>query len=372
VRVPTKSIVLMGGHHLVGGVCFDLDLNLYVAYNSVNKLVKIDFSDPYPGPDSILMSMNALGYVPHLEIESMTYYYSNIIDEGIIMLLKNGEVWHKSLIDFRETRWPCNPDGTPIPYPETAPYPPCLGAAGIEYHDGHVFLTFPQFNRVTKMAIRTLNPVAHYQTGVPMETPYPPTGISWDGVNSRWITIDPVKGDLVYGNPFDFTEGGREKYTYTVYNDCFDGDLAWSKGAIPFAAGKDFFVVAYKDKVTAFMEPWYRLFSVNDFTGVVEPIDGVLFDNVDVGDMVVKHLRLENMSNSMRQALTLSIVPDIHISADDDILLSISPTGPWYSQLLLGDFVGLGILDFYMRYYPGPGTQRGVYTVQLALNYTAS
>ena len=371
MRVPTKSIVLMGGNHTVGGVCFDHDINLYIAYNDVNKLVKMHFADPYPGPNSVQFSMNALGYLPYCEVRSMTYYYSTRIDKGIIMLLKNGEIWHKSLSTFQEVRWPANPDGTSLAYPETAPYPPGLGASGIEYYNDAVYLTYPQFNKVRKLAVLTLSPIATYPMGVPTDTPYPPAAVSWDGVNTRWVTIDPVKGDIVYGNQFDFAEGGREKYTYGIFNECFEGDIAWSKTAIPTAPTKDYFVIGFKNKVTAFMEPWYKLYTVNDFTGIIEEVDGVLFDNVEVGEMVVKHLRIENMTNTLRQAMTMGIVPDATISADDDMGISLSPTGPWHNQISMGDFPGLATLDFYMRYFPAVNTERGIYTVQLAINFTA-
>lgn len=369
MRVPTKIINLMGGEKQAGGACFDLVNNLYVSYNDVNKLVKVNFSDPFPGASSVMFSANALGYEDFCTVRSQTFYYGALVDQGIIFLLKNGEVVHKSLRTFQETRWPANSSGESIPYPSTAPYPPLRGASGIEYHDDALFVTMPQYNQVWKVALVTLAKIAEYPMGVPIDTPYPPAALSWDGVNTRWATIDPVKGDIVYGDALDFHEGGRERYTYGIFGDCFTGDIAWAKTALPGYPGKDFFVTAFKNQITAFMEPWYKLYEVNDNTGEIREVDGINYDNVEVGGQEIKHLRLENMTPTLRQGMVIGIVPDPTITADDDLHLSISPAGPWSKTIALGDFPGLATVDLWMRFYPSVGTIRGVYNVQLSIDF---
>lgn len=364
MRIATKILNIMGNTCPYGGVALDTDNILYAVVNGANKLVAVDLTDSRPGPDCIRYSMNAFGYDTFCEVRSITVLDHSAYNKSVLMLLKNGEIWRKDLTDNSETKWED---------PAWAfPYPQCRGASGIEYHDGALYVTFPQANAVKKLSLQTLQVVAEYPLGVTADSPYPPAAISFDGVNDRWVTVDPVKGDIVYGNALDFQEAGRERYTYNIYNRCFDGDIAWSKSALPSMAGHDFFVLCSENRIILFTEPWYKLYEVDDFTGVYTEVDGILFDNTEIGENVRKHLRLENMTDRLREGLTISLTDNPATTVDDYLHLSLASTGPWEKLIEAGDLSGHGVIDFYMRFYPQTGVDLGTFTVDLLLDWQST
>lgn len=361
MRIASKVLNLMGNRYAYGGVALDSSNVLYVVVNEANKLVAVDLTDASAGPDCIQFSTNALGYDTFCEVRSITVLNHVSYAKSIIMLLKNGEVWRKEIGSKAEEKW--------VDPAWTYPYPQCRGASGIEYYDGALFVTFPQLNIVKKLSLQTLQLIAEFPLGQTADSPYPPAAISYDGVNARWVTIDPVKGDIVYGNAIDFQEAGRERYTYEIYNRCFDGDIAWSRSALPATPGHDFFVICVDKKVVVFTEPWYKLYEVNDSTGTYQEVDGVLFDNTEVGEEVKKHFRIENLTDRLRQGLTITLTENPAIYADDYLHLSLSSTGPWTKTIEAGDLNGNAVVDFYMRFYPQMSVELGTFVVELVLDW---
>lgn len=361
MRVASKVFNLMGNKYKYGGVALDSNNILYVVVNEANKLVAINLVDSYIGPDAIKFSTNAFGYAPYCEVESITVLDSPLYNFSILMLLKNGEIWRKDLSTKEEEKW-ADPAWS-------WPHAQCRGASAIEYYDGSLYAAFPQFNVVRKLAIPTLQVLAEYPLGVTSDSPYPPTALSYDGVNDRWITIDPVKGDLVYGNRFSFQEAGRERYTYGIYNRCFDGDLAWSKSSLPDLPGHDFFVICVENMVMLFREPWYKMYQVDDFTGVYTEIDGVLFDNAEIHENMTKHLRIENVTDRLRQGMTISLTDNPMVTADDYLHVSLTPAGPWEKSISVGDVNGYGVVDFYIRFFPQATVELGTFMVELVVDW---
>jgi len=366
----------MGSKYEYGGVALDNRNRLYVVVNGINKLYCINVEDPRPGPDAILFSTNAFGYADFCEVRSITWMDSVSYNPSIVMLLKNGEVWRKDLMNWESEHW--------FDTAWTMPFPKCRGATGIEYYNEAIYLTFPEFNQVRKMSLSTLQDIAQYRTGVPTDMPYAPGGITVDRVTGRWAILDTVRGDIVYHDLFDFNEGARERYTYGLYNQHFSGDIAWSKVPLPHSPGKDFFVLAYniqgnyetcctpEGRLVLYGTAWFKLYEVDDFTGTMTEISGVLLDNVEAGQCAVKHLRLENMTDFVHRALTISIADDPRITADDYLHLSLSPVGPWTRTIEAGDVPGHGYVDFWIRYFPQVGVEAGSFVVQLVLDFDRS
>lgn len=346
----------MGNRYPYGGICLNSTNELYVAVNGCNKLVCYDNI-----ADAILWSANALGYAPFCEIQSMCYLETPAYNPSVVYLLKNGEVWRKDLQDFTEEKWG-NPD---------AEIPECRGASGIEFLNNSLYVTFPQFNCIRRLGLGTqqLGMISQGFTGVPTQSPYPPAAISYDGINGRFAVIDPVKGDLVYLDTDTFDEVGRERYTFDIYNRCFDGDLAFGKIPLPAAPGKDYFLTCVDSHILQYAEPWYDLYEVDDLTGTMVQIDAVIMDNVEVGENVIKHYQIKNRTGVIKQALTISITEDPTIMADDRTWLSASQTGPWEKTIVLGDVAGNASIDFYVRFHPQYGIDLGSFTVELVVDY---
>lgn len=361
MRVASKQITLMGGNYTLGGVALSLDNKLFVVVNEANKLVCLDFTDPKPGPDAILYSTNAFGYAPFCNVRSITYMGTTGYNPSVIMLLENGEIWQKDLTTKEEIKW-ADPAWA-------YPYPQCRGAAGIEFQAGAIYVAFPQKNVVQKLSLGTLQLLAEYSMGLPSSTSYPPTALTKDNVTDRWVTIDPVKGDIVYGNPLDFTETSRERYTYGIYNTCFNGDIAWAKTALPSAPDKDFFVVAVGKQLIVFTEPWYKLYEVDDVLATYKEVDGILFDNAEVGEDLKRHLRLENKTDRLRQGMTITVQDDPTRAVDDALTLSTTPVGPWARSISVGDLSANGVKDFYLRFFPQSNVELGTFTVQLVIDW---
>ncbi len=364
MRVASKLFNLMGNRYKHGGVALDASNTLYVVVNEVNKLVAIDLVSSYIGPDAIKYSANAFGYAPYCEVQSITVLDHPSYNLSILMLLENGEIWRKDLVTKEEEKWE-DPAWT-------HPYPQCQGAAAIEYYDEALYVAFPQYNSVQKRALGLLHMLTEYSMGVTSDSPYPPTALSYDRVNDRWITIDPVKGDIVYGNRHSFLEAGRERYTYGIYNRCFMGDIAWAKTALPDLPGHDFFVLCVDNLAILFREPWYKLYEVDDFTGTYTEIDGILFDNAEVGENLTKHLRIENLSDRLRQGLTLTVTDDPRISADDYIHLALNSAGPWEKTIEVGDLNGYAVVDFYIRFFPSTSVELGTFSVDLVIDWVTT
>jgi len=361
MRVASKLFNIMGNRYKYGGVALDSANTLYIVVNEANKLVAIDLAASYMGPDAIKYSTNAFGYAAFCEVRSITVLDDPAYNFSILMLLQNGEVWRKDLVTKDEEKWE-DPAWDYF-------YSQWRGAAAIEYYNGAIYGAFPQHNIVRKCALGTLNTIAEYPLGITSDSPYPPVALTYDGVNDRWITVDPVKGDLVYGNRLNFQEAGRERYTYGIYNRCFDGDLAWSRAALPDLPGQDFAVMCVENMVILFREPWYKLYEVDDFTGVYTELDGILFDNAEVGENLTKHLRIENLSDRLRQGLTLTITDDPRITADDYLHLSLTPAGPWEKTIEVGDLNGYGVVDFYIRFFPATQVELGTFSVDLVVDW---
>lgn len=354
MRTPVKGIALMGNRYNYGGLCLTSKNELFVVTNGCNKLACYDLL-----ADAIMWSANALGYAPFCEVQSICYLDAAAYHPSIVMLLKNGEVWRKDLVDFTEEKW-----GDPL-----SDFPECRGASGVEYKDNSLWVTFPQFNMIRKLALGTLAVVDQGYTGVPTQSPYPPAAISWDGVNGRFVVIDPVKGDLVYLTD-TFSEVGRERYTYEIYNRCFDGDITWSRVPLPSEPGKDFFLACVDSLILQYGEPWYKLYEVDDLTGTAVEIEAIIMDNVEVGENVVKHMRLDNKTDLMRQAITISVTDDPKIMADDRTWLSATQVGPWDKTISLGDVSGHSVVDFFVRFHPEYGIDLGTFAVELVVDYT--
>lgn len=354
MRTPVKGIALMGNRYKYGGVTLSPYNELFIAVNECNKLVCYDLM-----ADAIMWSANALGYAPFCEVKAHCYMNSAAYNPSIIMLLMNGEVWRKDLVTFEEQLW----GNTGTQYPE------CRGGSGIEYDSDTLVVTFPQFNMIRRLSLGTLQPIAEYSTGVPTESPYPPAAISKDHIHNRWVAIDPVKGDLVYLDT-DFKEIGRERYTYGIYNRCFDGDIAWSKTALDSNPGVDFFVACVDKEMYLYGEPWYTMWEVNDLTGTAVEIESLVLDNVEVNENVIKHLRLDNMTDMQRNALTISVTNDPTISADDRVWIAESPAGPWLKTLELGDISGKSSSEFFVRFHPQYGIELGTFAVEFVIDYT--
>lgn len=354
MRTPVKGIALMGNRYKYGGICLTNQNELFITSNGCNKMACYDLLS-----DAVMWSTNALGYADFCEVQSQCYLEAAAYHPSIVMLLKNGEVWRKDLVDFTEERWGRDASDTPE----------CRGASGIEYKDNALFVTFPQFNMVRKLALKSLEVVAQGNTGIPTQSPFPPAAISWDGVGNRFVLIDPVKGDLVYIDS-DFKELGRERYTYEIYNRCFDGDLAWSKAALPSEPGKDYFIACVDNLILQYGEPWYKLWEVDDLTGTAVEIEALILDNVEVGENVVKHLRLDNKTDMQKHALTISITDDPTIMADDRTWLSKTQVGPWEKTISLGDVAGHAVSDFFVRFHPQFGIDLGTFAIELVVDYT--
>lgn len=355
MKTPTKGISLMGNRYTYGGVCLNANNELFVTANGCNKLICYDNI-----ADAIMWSANALGYAPACEIQSQCFLSTPAYNPSLVFLLKNGEVWRKDLVDFTEERWG----------DLTAEVPECRGASGIEFLNNSLYVTFPQFNCVRRLAIQTLGFVSQASTGVPTMSPYPPAAISYDGVNDRFALIDPVKGDLVYVDTSTFNEIGRERYTFDIYNRCFDGDLAFGKIALPAAPGKDYFITCVDSHILQYSEPWYDLYEIDDLTGTSVQVDAIIMDNVEVGENVIKHYQLKNRTPIIKQAVTISVTEDPTIMADDRTWVSASQTGPWEKTVNLGDVAGNVATDFYLRFHPQYGIDLGSFSVELIVDYT--
>lgn len=201
-------------------------------------------------------------------------------------------------------------------------------------------------------------------------SPYPPAAISYDGVTGRFALVDPVKGDVVFVDPTTFNEVGRERYTFDIYNRCFDGDLTFSRVALPSEPGKNYFITCVESHILQYTEPWYDLYEVDDMTGTRVRVDAIIMDNVEVGENVIKHYQLYNRTSIIKQALTISVTDDPTIMADDRTWVSASGTGPWEKTVNLGDVSGLSVIDFYLRFHPQYGIDLGSFSVELVVDYT--
>lgn len=354
MRTPVKGIAIMGNRYEYGGICLTPSQELFIVSNGTNKVACYDLL-----ADAILWSANAFGYADFCEVRSLCYLDSPAYSPSLIYLLKNGEVWRKDLTDFTEEKWG----------KDLSDIPECRGASGIEYLNGSLYVTFPQFNLVRRMALKTLDTVAEGYTGVPTDSPYPPAAISWDAVNSRFCCVDPVKGDLVYLDT-NLDEIGRERYTFEFYNRCFNGDIAWSKTALPSQPGHDFFVACIENNILLYMEPWYRLWEIDDITGTAVAIEAIVLDNVEVGENIIKHIRIENPTTLQRSAATVSVTDDPTILADDKTWLSTSQVGPWEKSVELGDIPPSGSADFWVRFHPDYGIDLGTFAIELVVDYT--
>lgn len=354
MRTPVKGIALMGNRYEYGGICLTPTQELFIVSNGTNKVACYDLLS-----DAVLWSANAFGYANFCEVRGLCYLDSAAYNPSLIYLLKNGEVWRKDLSDFTEEKW--GKGATDIPE--------CRGASGIEYHNGSLYVTFPQFNMVRRMALNTLDVIAQGYTGVPTDSPYPPAAISWDAVNSRFACIDPVKGDIVYLDE-NLDEIGRERYTFEFYNRCFDGDIAWSKAALPNQPGRDFFVACIENHILLYMEPWYRLWEIDDITGTATAIEAIVLDNVEVGENIIKHIRIENPTALERHNAVVSVTNDPTMMADDRTWVGASQVGPWGKSVELGDVMPSSSADFWVRFHPDDSVDLGTFSIELVVDYT--
>lgn len=355
MRVPSRVYSLIDGKQTVGGVTTSPDHKLFIVYNSCNKLVCIDLLT-----EEVLYSANAFSYAPYCEVKSIAYIANEDFAPSIIMLLKDGTVWIKSLTTFQENLWYNPADETEIP---------CKGASGIEYYNNFIYLTYPQRNQVTKTKLVTLDPIYSFNTGNPDSTYFPPNGIAFDVVEDMFILVDPCKGHLVYVNPITFHEVRRESYIHQLSYAYFNGDIAACKNSSAPLGGK-YLIIGIDTYVALNAEAWYKLYLVNDLTGTLTEINLVDFENTTVNEEDKLHLRLVNQTTLTKTALTLSIIgsPEQN-NALEWLHLSDASSGPWVNPLLCGDLPSLGHTDFWIRFFPQNSLSLGAFLSSLVIQY---
>lgn len=355
MKVPSRVYSLIDGQQTVGGVTTSPDHKLYIVYNSCNKLVCIDLLT-----EEILYSANAFSYAPHCEVKSIAFIHNDDIAPSIIMLLKDGTVWIKSLVTFQESLWYNPADDTAIP---------CKGASGIEYFNGYLYVSFPQYNQVTKMNLVTLEAIYSFNTGSPDNTPFPPNGVTYDVIEDMFILIDACKGQLVYVNPITFHEIRRESYIHQLSYTYYEGDIAASKNSSA-PLGGTYLILGIGTYVALNSEAWYKLYQVNDLTGVITEVNLIDFENTTVNSEDKIHFRIVNQTTATKTALTLSIIGDpAQNNALQWLHLSQIDSGPWVNPLVCGDLASLAQVDFWVRFFPQNSLSLGAFLSSLVIQY---
>lgn len=351
-----KVIPLMGGRHTIGGVAIMPNHLLAICYNSVNRLVIYDLKT-----DTIVSSMQALSFADYCETVSLTYINHPSQPEGFCFLLANGEVWHKALSTGAETRW------------GVTQVPECKGASAIEYWNGSLYAAFEKDNKIRSLVLGSLNTITVYSTGIRggsvNPAPYAPVALSYDGIIGAFVAIDPVKGEMLWMNTSDFTESAYERYIYHVYNNFFRGDLAMSRELFPaFNAG--YFIIAEGTSLAMYTDAWYKLYEVDDLSGQTTEVNAMTFNDTPAGQELVKHYRLQNVTNILRSAVTITVANDLEHNVDETLTLSSTgQAGSWARQTAVGDIAGMTHKDFWVRFFPQTTTEIGTFAVEIVVDY---
>lgn len=351
-----KAITLMGGKHSIGGVAMVAEHVLAICYNSINRIVVMNLTT-----DTINMSMQAVAFADYCEVESMTYINHSSVAQGLLLLLKNGEVWHKSLSDMAETKW------------GTLTIPECRGATAIEYFDGALYAAFAKDNKFRKLTLQTLNTISSYTAGVRGGSAdpsfYAPEALAYDPVLGSFVSVDPVKGELIWMTAVDFIETAYERYVYHVYNTFFKGDLAMGLSNLP-GVGEPYFAISFGTELGIYSNPWYQLYEINDLSGQITAVSAPTFNDTPAGYELVKHFRIVNTSAILRQGVTISVANDLEHNVDEALTVSATGgAGTWDRSCLLGDIAGGGHTDFWMRFYPQTTTEIGTFAVEIIIDY---